>query len=198
MASITLDRPLGEAGSAPPMTDPAIARVTAWIGEYTPRLLPVARALCVSPDEGEDLLQEVWVVALRQQHRVRDGTDVGPWLHRILFNVARSRRRTSSRRRGILSKWWRSGDGAPRPTRPPSLESEQVKLLLWREIAALPELQGRVVLLRVVGGLSTEEAARAINRAEGTVKVSLHRALMRLEERLKAHGVDFPLAHPEV
>lgn len=181
------------------MTDPAVVRVTDWISEFTPKLLPVARALCVSPDEGEDLLQEVWVIALRQEHAVPPGADPGPWLHRILFNVARSRGRTAARRKGLLSRWWRgTGRDRVRPKRPPSLESEQVKLLLWREIAALPELQGRVVLLRVVGGLSTAETARAINKAEGTVKVSLHRALVRLEERLKAHGVDFPLSHHEV
>jgi RNA polymerase sigma-70 factor, ECF subfamily len=173
------------------MTDPSIARVTTWLAEYTPKLLPVARALCVRPDEGEDLLQEVWVVALRQEHTLGAGEDPGPWLHRILFNLARSRGRTAVRRRGLLSRWWSFADWATSSGRSPTLESEQLKLLLWREIAGLPELQARVVMLRVVAGLSTAETARAINKAEGTVKVCLHRALMRLESRLKAQGVEF-------
>jgi RNA polymerase sigma-70 factor (ECF subfamily) len=167
-----------------------VARLSAWIDDFAPQLLPVARGLCVSPDEGEDLLQEVWVVALRQKE-VPDGADVGPWLHRILFNVARTRERTAARRRRLMSRWSLSGGMDPSQESPTTLEAEQLRWLLRREIASLPELQARVVLLRVVGGLSTAETARAIHRAEGTVKVCLHRGLMRLEQRLKADGVDF-------
>lgn len=173
---------------------PAVARLAGWIGEFTPQLLPVARALCVGPDEGEDLLQEVWVVALRQKE-VPDGDDVGPWLHRILFNVARTRERTAARRRRLMSHWSPSRGMDSMQESPATLEAEQLRWLLRREIAALPELQARVVLLRVVGGLSTAETARAIDRAEGTVKVCLHRALLRLGRRLRADGVD--LAVPE-
>ncbi|MCG6986586.1 MAG: RNA polymerase sigma factor [Gemmatimonadetes bacterium] len=167
-----------------------MARLSAWIGEFAPKLLPVARTLCVSPDEGEDLLQEVWMVALRQKE-VPDGDDVGPWLHRILFNVARTRERTAARRRRLMSRWSPSGGMDSVQESPATLEAEQLRWLLRSEIAALPELQARVVLLRVVGGLSTAETAQAIHRAEGTVKVCLHRGLMRLEQRLKADGVDF-------
>lgn len=172
------------------MTGPAVPLLARWIGEFAPRLLPVARALCVRPDEGEDLLQEVWVVALRQKE-APDGDDVGPWLHRILFNVARTRERTAARRRRLMSRWSPSGGMDSVQESPATLEAEQLRWLLRREIAALPELQARVVLLRVVGGLSTAETARAIDRAEGTVKVCLHRGLMRLEQRLRADGVDF-------
>jgi RNA polymerase sigma factor (sigma-70 family) len=173
----------------PPGTGPVVPRLARWIDEFTPTLLPVARALCVSPDEGEDLLQEVWVVALRQGE-VPDAAEVGPWLHRILFNVARTRGRTAARRRRLLSRWspWGGRDSTLAGVR--TLEAEQLRWLLRRELAALPELQARVVLLRVVGGLSTSETARAIHRAEGTVKVCLHRALVRLEQRLKEDGVD--------
>jgi RNA polymerase sigma-70 factor (ECF subfamily) len=174
----------------PPVSGPAASRLADWIDEFTPKLLPVARALCVSPDEGEDLLQEVWVVALRQGE-VPDGADVGAWLHRILFNVARTRGHTAARRGRLLSRWSLSGGMDPSQESPTTLEAEQLRWLLRREIASLPELQAGVVLLRVVGGLSTAETARAIHRAEGTVKVCLHRGLMRLEQRLKADGVDF-------
>lgn len=176
------------------MPHPATVRVSGWIDEFTPRLLPLARALCVSPDEGEDLLQEVWVVALRQADAVDGNADPGPWLRRILFNVARSRERTAARRRRLLSRWFPPDVTALPQQRWPTLESEQIRWVLRREIAALPELQARVVLLRVVGGLSTAETARTIHKAEGTVKACLHRGLARLGQRLKAQGVDLTTA----
>lgn len=46
----------------------------------------------------------------------------------------------------------------------------------------LSEDQRNVVLLRVLGGLSTQEAAAAIGRSEGSVRVLLHRALISLRE----------------
>lgn len=65
-------------------------------------------------------------------------------------------------------------------TPPPSLEGEQSKLRIWQAIAELPELQREVLLLRVVDERSTAEVAQILDRAEGTVKASLHRALTRL------------------
>jgi RNA polymerase sigma-70 factor (ECF subfamily) len=51
-------------------------------------------------------------------------------------------------------------------------------------VAELPPLQQRVVTLRIIEGLSTAETAAVLDRAEGTVKASLWRALQRLRSEL--------------
>jgi RNA polymerase sigma-70 factor (ECF subfamily) len=166
------------------------ALLAQWIEQHGPRLWPVACAFAPDDDEAEDILQETWVVALRRFHTLRDGAPVGPWLHRIVLNVGRARRRKVARRAALLWRWGRPEPEAQSPTGAGSLTHEHIKRILWREIAELPALQRTVVLLRTVDGLSTAEAAHVIGRAEGTVKASLHRALKRLARRLQAQGVD--------
>lgn len=171
------------------MSDPDATCLRDWIDQHGSRLLPVARALAQGADEAEDLLQETWIVALRRRHTLAPDAAVGAWLHRILINVARGRARTAARRRRLLARWW-GGREMHMPPVEPSSPGERARALLWREVAELPELQRQVVLLRVIEGMSTAETAQAIDRAEGTVKASLHRAIKRLERRLGEVGLD--------
>lgn len=50
-----------------------------------------------------------------------------------------------------------------------------------RLLAGLPELQRRVIQLRIIDGLSVKDTARVLGRAEGTIKASMHRGLARLK-----------------
>jgi RNA polymerase sigma-70 factor (ECF subfamily) len=52
----------------------------------------------------------------------------------------------------------------------------------------LPPDQAEVVILRVVGGFSTEEVARITGRRPGTLRVLQHRALRRLAKALEEIG----------
>lgn len=53
----------------------------------------------------------------------------------------------------------------------------------------LPEKQREIVVLRVVVGLSAEEAAEAVGSTPGAVRVAQHRALARLRKALAAEEV---------
>ncbi len=54
----------------------------------------------------------------------------------------------------------------------------------------LPEDQADVVLLRVLGDLDVREVARIMGRTENWVRVTQHRGLRRLAERLEGrHAV---------
>jgi RNA polymerase sigma factor (sigma-70 family) len=163
------------------MHSPEAARVIRWIGEYGNTLLPLARAFALDRDEAEDILQEAWIVALRKGHAVRDPEMVGAWLRRVVLNVGRTRARNRLRRASLRARWL-----SPSPTVSPpnTLEEERLRQRLWRAVAALPELQQQVVILRVVEQMSTKEASEALNRVEGTIKASLHRALAKLRSEL--------------
>ncbi|WP_244223908.1 RNA polymerase sigma factor ShbA [Amycolatopsis circi] len=56
---------------------------------------------------------------------------------------------------------------------------------LARLLQLLPERQREIVLLRVVVGLSAEEAAEAVSSTPGAVRVAQHRALLRLRSVLE-------------
>lgn len=51
-------------------------------------------------------------------------------------------------------------------------------------LATLPADQRDIVLLRVIAGLSVEDAAAIVGKRPGAVRVAQHRALTRLRERL--------------
>jgi RNA polymerase sigma-70 factor (ECF subfamily) len=151
------------------------------IRQHTPQLLGVARAFADGAEEAEDLLQELWIVAYRQMDRRPPDAPLRAWLHAILLNIGRARWRRRRRRQRLMALWAERDE----PTVGAGLDIGEslLRLHVWREIAALPELQRRVLLLRIVEGMSTAGAAAVLNRAEGTVKASLHRALKTLRDR---------------
>jgi len=166
------------------MKGPEYERITNWIEAHGGRLHALARAMTDNAAEAEDLLQDAWVVAVQRSHVVRDAAHVGPWLQRIVINLARARWRKSKRRHRLLSMWLPGFEGSPIDPPPADDNTSDVHRQVWQAIAQLPDLQRRVLMYRIVDELSTTETATVIDRAEGTVKASLHRALKTLKEAL--------------
>ena len=154
-----------------------------WIREYGRSLLSLADAFAEGPEEGEDIVQEVWVIAIAKAHTRREDVPIGAWLHRVALNVGRGLARRRSRRAALLRRW-----GASLPSTdlrpPPSLRGAQRSARVWRAIAELPKLQQEVLLARIDDEQSITETAQALGRAEGTVKASLNQACKRLRARL--------------
>ena len=162
----------------------------AWIDQYGPRLLPVARAFASGASEAEDILQEVWIIAAHKSHLRPAGTPIRPWLYTVTLNIGRSLVRRQRRRAELFGLWQSLASVDHTEGEPASISAELARLRLWRAVGELPELQKRVVLLRIVEGMSTREAARALDRAEGTVQASLYRATVRLRRALEATSIE--------
>ena len=161
------------------------AEITLWIDQFGPRLLPVARAFASGSDEAEDILQEVWIIAAHKSRLRPPGTPIRTWLYTVTLNVGRSMARTRQRRANLLGLWHRSANEADAEGEPTCISDELNRLRLWREVARLPGLQRKVVLLRIIEGMSTREAAQALGRSEGTVQASLSRATGRLRSAME-------------
>jgi RNA polymerase sigma-70 factor (ECF subfamily) len=158
----------------------------AWIRQFTPQLLGVARAFASGDEEAEDLLQELWIIAHESAHRRPTDAPLGAWLHAILLNIGRTRWRRRRRRERLMSLWGPSTSQHDESTVEDDIDGSILRGSLWRDVAALPSLQRQVVLLRIVEDVSTARTAALLSRAEGTVKASLHRALRTLRARLTA------------
>jgi RNA polymerase sigma-70 factor (ECF subfamily) len=154
-----------------------------WIREYTPRLLAVARAFADGDTEAEDLLQEVWWKAAQGAASRAGGVPLGAWLVAVTVNVGRDHLRRQRRRR-LLLILWSGGEKVTHPAPPPIHEGTR----LWRAVGSLPILQRDVLILRVVEEFSVAETAAVLGRAEGTIKVSLRRALTRLRAHFDEEG----------
>lgn len=161
--------------------------LAALIRVHTPQLFGVVRSFTADDDEAEDVLQDVWLVVAKEAHKRAIGAPIGAWLHTVALHHACSQLRGVRRRRWLLLRWPTALRPEHDETRVPSLPDALARAALWRAVADLPALQRETVLLRVVDGLSTREAAAQLGRAEGTVKASLHRALLTLRRTLHPH-----------
>ncbi len=138
-----------------------------------------------SPD-AEDAAQEGFVKAHRALYRFRLGSDLRPWLLRIVANEARNRVRSSGRRHQLelrLAEGFRPGDAAPSPEAVAVAADERRRLLAM--VNALSEGDRLVIASRYFLELSGEETATALGIPEGTVKSRLSRALARLRTRVE-------------
>jgi RNA polymerase sigma-70 factor (ECF subfamily) len=144
-------------------------------------LTRVPRADCL------DLVQEVFLKALRKLDALRDGTAFGPWLAAIARNRACDYHRSTRKAVDLTEE-------IAQPSRlEAELEAEQV-LAALRE---LPEAYRETLLLRLVEGLSGPEIAAQTGRTPGSVRVNLHRGLRLLRERLGLDpGAGGPQAQP--
>jgi RNA polymerase sigma-70 factor, ECF subfamily len=136
--------------------------------------------------DAEDAAQEAFVKAYRALYRFRLGSDLRPWLLRIVANEARNRVRSSGRRHQLelrLAEGFRPGDAAPSPEAVAIATDERRRLLAM--VNALGAEDRLVIASRYFLQLSGEETATALGIPEGTVKSRLSRALARLRTRFE-------------
>jgi RNA polymerase sigma-70 factor (ECF subfamily) len=130
-------------------------------------------------DDVPDLLQEVFLRALRQLHTLREPAAFGGWIATMARNEARMHHR-SERPTEELS------DQVAGPT-PASAGTVEVDDVL-RALRALPERYREPLTLRLVEQMGGEEIARTLGLTHGTVRVYLHHGIRLLREQLGGEG----------
>ena len=157
--------------------------ITALYRDFHPRLLRYLRTQAHA--NAEDLASQVWLdVAAAVGRFEGDETAFRRWLFTIAHRRVVDLRRADARRRALLTPLDRAYD-APDDTDPDArvIAASETEAALAR-IGRLPPDQARVILLRVVGGLTVEEVAAIVGKKTGTVRVLQHRGLKRLAEEL--------------
>lgn len=135
--------------------------------------------------EAEDAVQEAFVKAYRNLHRVRPDLPFRPWLLTIVANEARNRRKAVGRRAGLVLRAAEDPvDDAPLSPEATVVAAERRSELL-RTLNGLQEKDRMVISCRYFLELTEEETAAALDCARGTVKSRLSRALERLRASMK-------------
>ena len=161
---------------------------TAIIRAYQEPVFRMAYLILGDRYEAEDAAQETLIRAYRSLNRFDPERPLKPWLLSIAANTAKNRRRAAWRYLKAIKRLFRQESGVaadPRSTSNQALDS----LNLWQAVQTLPENDQQIIYLRYFMELSVAETAAALEVAPGTVKSRLHRALVRLKERIE---VDFP------
>lgn len=142
-----------------------------------PGVVALAYVLSGSNGAAEDLAQEGFVAAHRRWEEIGRYDDPGAWVRKVVSNMAVSAiRRRVAEAKAVLRL---------RSQPPPAaafIAAEHGEV--WAAVRSLPRKQAQAVALRYLEGWSVSEIAGALECAEATVKVHLHRARRTLAGRL--------------
>jgi len=145
-----------------------------------------------SEEEARDLAQDAFLKAFRSLRSFKGECRFSSWLYQIALNLCRDRMR---RRRGriLVSLDDAAAEGhATEPRGPSALELVEANDRARRvatAVAALPEEQREVIVLKEYQGLTFLEIAQLLELPTSTVKTRLYRGLAQLREHLERDGL---------
>jgi RNA polymerase sigma-70 factor (ECF subfamily) len=149
--------------------------------EHSGRIFALATRMAGSPEEGEDLLQEIFLQAFRKMGTFKGDSAIGTWLYRLALNhcldFVRSKQAKMSRVTETLD-----ADTSIEPAA--RLESPVARIDLERALAKLPPGCREVFVLHDVEGFDHKEVGQMLGIAEGTSKSQIFRARMKLRAML--------------
>lgn len=145
---------------------------------YSPMVRGIVLATAGVVDAA-DIVQDVFLVALRRIDEVRDPAKFGGWLASIArtrcIDVLRRRRRIEP----VDEDAWASKD-------PPRTDA----LTVLRAIRQLAPSYHETLVMRLVEGMSPVEIATRTGMTSGSVRVNLHRGMTLLRAQLQIGGDD--------
>jgi len=153
------------------------------IRRHNQRIYRTVRAVLGTDDDAEDVMQQAYLNAYQHLNQFAGNARFSTWLTRIAVNEALGRRR----KRGPFGE----GDdevimnlveSTPDPEQ--QATASELRQVLEREIAALPDSFRLVLVMRDVEGLSTAETAACLDISEDLVKTRLHRGRTLLRDNL--------------
>ncbi len=121
----------------------------------------------------EDLVQDVFLLALRRLETLRDPTRFGGWLAMIARHRATDFHRRS--RQAVELTEELAG---------PDAGGDAEALAVLGVLRGLPEAYRETLVLRLVEGMTGSEIAARTGMTEGSVRVNLHRGMKILRTRL--------------
>jgi len=157
------------------------------------RLFRTAWSILKDRNEAEEAVQATYLNAFAAIDNFEGRSSLSTWLTRIAVNEAIGRMRSQRRRRirlesdgvAVLETYReRLAQASAAPAPDASVAREQLRQLIERAVAELPDIFRSVFVLREVEGLSIEETAEALAIPTATVKTRLLRARRKLQQAL--------------
>ena len=129
--------------------------------------------------EVDDLVHDVFLLALPRLHALRDASRFGPWL----ASIARNRANDYHRQKVDVVEL--TDDMVEAETSGMSPDLAEAACIL-AAVRSLPDAYRETILLRLVEGMTGPEIAARTGLTPGSVRVNLHRGMQQLREKLKS------------
>ena len=134
----------------------------------------------VRPSDADDLVQDVFILALRRIHSLRDVAAFGAWLAAIARNRANDYHRQSRE----TVEFSEESCAERTDGKPVSNAQDTESAATLAAIRSLPEAYRETLSVRLVEGLTGPEIAARTGLSHGSVRVNLHRGMQQLREKL--------------
>jgi len=169
------------------------------VRRYHRLMLRVARGYVRTDAVAEEVVQEAWLAVVRGIERFEGRSSFKTWLLRIVANRAMTSGAKEARSVPVepsvsadhFVPEGEPGAGAwstpPEPWPEDQLLADETRAVIDRAIEELPPLQGAVVSMRDIEGLSSEEVQEALDISAGNQRVLLHRGRQKVREALNAY-----------
>lgn len=168
-------RPAGESSDDSRLVDAARGGDRAAFGRLYERYARMVHGILLARvplAEVDDLVQEVFLLAMRRLHTLRDAAAFGGWLAAITRNRARDFFRRAPDLEELTEEMAAKNQ-----------EEAEARLVLAM-IGQLSEAYRETLILRLVEGMTGPEIAARTGLTPGSVRVNLHRGMEQLRERL--------------
>jgi RNA polymerase sigma-70 factor, ECF subfamily len=150
--------------------------------QHAARLYTLACRMAGSPEDGEDLLQEIFLQAYRKLGSFKGDSAVGTWLYRLALNHCLDYVRSKQAKMSKLTETL-DAETSFEPTA--RRETPIARLDLERAVERLPEGCREAFVLHDVEGFDHKEVGRLLGIAEGTSKSQVFKARMKLRASLR-------------
>ena len=149
--------------------------------QHAARIYTLACRMAGSPEDGEDLLQEIFLQVYRKLGSFKGDAAIGTWLYRLALNhcldYVRSRQAKMHKLTDTLD-----AEASFEPTA--RRETPIARLDLERALERLPDGCREAFVLHDVEGFGHKEIAGLLGIAEGTSKSQVFKARMKLRALL--------------
>ena len=156
-----------------------------WLNDHLGLMLKLVRAGAATPEDQDDLFQEVLVNVWSSIRAFRGEARETTWIYRVAFNTTMAWRRGEWRRRRGHEKFLKF-DVSPQlqPSHLDSLPEREMVERLYAAIRQLPKVDASLALMHL-DGLSYQEMAEVLGISENYIGVKLNRIRKQLADQLK-------------
>ena len=153
--------------------------------QHSARIYSLACRMTGSADDGEDLLQEIFLQAFRKLGSFKGDAALGTWLYRLALNHCLDYVRSRQAKMNKLTETL-DADTSLEPLA--RRETPIARMDLERALERLPDGCREAFVLHDVEGLDHKEVGDVLGIAEGTSKSQVFKARARLRALLKGRG----------
>ena len=136
--------------------------------------------------EVDDLVQDVFIRALRRLSTLRETASFGPWLAVIARNVANDYHRRSVPEEPLTDDASDDESKGGVSGRDHGRDHERSAAAVFEAVMGLPDAYRETLILRLVEGMTGPEIAARTGMTHGSVRVNLHRGMEQLRAKLNA------------